>query len=123
MLKRSHQITILSVCLLLSGCSGEPAKPPTPLQPVALRPEKVHGHVQVWSWNIAAKSLQKLVPAFHQKYPRVKVDVDMTGTNMQARFLLSLSAGVGAPDVMQLQMTEAPHYIATHRLADLTPVA
>jgi ABC-type glycerol-3-phosphate transport system substrate-binding protein len=42
---------------------------------------------------------------------------------MQSRFLLSLSAGVGAPDVSQLQLAEAARYSRTRRLTDLTPVA
>ncbi len=37
--------------------------------------------------------------------------------------MLSIVAGVGAPDVSQLQNTDAPYYIATGRLTDLTSVA
>jgi lactose/L-arabinose transport system substrate-binding protein len=90
---------------------------------VSVPPERLHGNLMVWSWNIAAKSLQRLVPAFEQRAPKVRVDVDMTGAQMQTRLMLSLAAGVGAPDISQLQLTDAPHYIATERLADLSPVA
>src|ERR1041384_6875079 len=69
----------------------------------AVPPEKLHGAVTVWSWNIAAKSLQRLVPDFNRKYPQVHVEVDMTGARMQARLMLSLTAGVGAPDVSQFE--------------------
>jgi lactose/L-arabinose transport system substrate-binding protein len=81
------------------------------------------GPITVWSWNVAAKALQALTPGFEQRDPAVRVTVDMTGARMSTRFMLSLMAGVGAPDVSQLLMTDAPHYIATHRLMDLTPVA
>jgi len=84
---------------------------------------QAHGDITVWSWNIAAKSLQAMIPAFERANPGVKANVDMTGARMSTRFMLSLAAGTGAPDVSQLQMTDAPHYIATGRLADLTPVA
>jgi len=47
----------------------------------------------------------------------------MTGANLQSRFLLSLSAGVGAPDISQLQLREAPRYSITQKLTDLTPLA
>ena len=79
--------------------------------------------ITVWSWNIAAKSLQHLAPDFERKHPAVKVNVDMTGARMQTRLMLSLAAGVGAPDVSQFELTDAPRYIATGRLTDLTPVA
>src|SRR5579862_2962520 len=98
--------------------SGIAAAPVT-----SVSPERLSGELTVWSWNIAAKSLQRLVPAFERRAPHVKVDVDMTGAQMQTRLMLSLAAGVGAPDVSQLQLTDAPHYIATERLADLSPVA
>ncbi len=107
--------------LWFSGCmpgTGEPSVPAvvTP----SLHPS---GSITVWSWNIAAKSLMRLIPGFNKLYPDVKVNVDMTGAQMQTRLMLSLACGVGAPQVSQLQLTDAPHYIDTGRLADLTPVA
>ncbi len=87
------------------------------------RPEDIRGEVSVWAWNIAAASLQELVPSFNKKYPNVKVNVHMTHTNIQSRLLLSLSARVGAPDISQLSEYEAPRYAATGCLTDLTLVA
>ncbi len=84
---------------------------------------RLQGAITVWSWNTAAKSLQKLAPVFEGKQPAVKVNVDMTGARMQTRLMLSLASGVGAPDVSQFELTDAPRYIATGRLTDLTPVA
>lgn len=81
------------------------------------------GDVTVWSWNIAAKSLQQLVPAFEKRQPGVRVNVDMTGARMTTRLMLSLASGVGAPDVSQFELSDAPRYIATGKLADLSPVA
>ena len=98
---------------------GEVPKDSAPITPGV----SVNGTVTVWSWNIAAKSLQNLTPAFEAAHPGTHVDVEMNGTNIQARLLLSLVAGVGAPDVTQFQFYEAPHYIATGTLTDLTPVA
>ncbi|MBM4019784.1 MAG: sugar ABC transporter substrate-binding protein [Planctomycetes bacterium] len=109
-----------------AGC-GETASTEGPAEALAADavrdPQAVAGHIDVWGWNIAAKSLGKLVPDFNRRHPNVCVNVSMTGANLQSRFLLSLSAGVGAPDVSQLQMTDAPKYIATGRLTDLTAVA
>ena len=86
-------------------------------------PEQLQGEVTVWAWNIAAKSLAQLGPEFTRKAPNVKVKVDMTGARMQARLMLSLASNVGAPDVSQFELSDAPRYIATGKLADLTPVA
>lgn len=86
-------------------------------------PENVRGEIQIWAWNIAAASLNELAPGFEKQYPNCHIHVNMTGTNLQSRFLLSLSAGVGAPDISQLQAREAPRYGITGKLTDLTPVA
>lgn len=91
--------------------------------PPDFAPERVEGDIQVWSWNIAAASLNRLIPMFNERYPKVSVRVNMSGMNLQSRFLLSLSAGVGAPEVSQLQLAEAQRYAQTLRLTDLTPVA
>ena len=113
----------LSLIGLLAGCASTPSQ--TASRALVTEPPaaQVHGSLTVWSWNTAAKSLQALTPAFEQQYPHVHVSVDMTGARMQTRLMLSLASGVGAPDVSQLLNTDAPHYIQTERLADLTPVA
>lgn len=80
----------------------------------------VRGNLNVWGWNIAAASLINLIPSFQDRYPNVGAEVVMSGTAMQSRFLLSLAAGVGAPDVSQLQMYDAPRFAPSGRLLDLT---
>jgi ABC-type glycerol-3-phosphate transport system substrate-binding protein len=80
------------------------------------------GEIQVWAWNIAAEALRDLAPAFVAE-SGVDVAVVQGGHTMQSRLLLSLSAGVGAPDVAQLENAEAPFYIQTLRMMDLTAVA
>jgi lactose/L-arabinose transport system substrate-binding protein len=89
----------------------------------SIPPANVSGAPVIWGWNIAAASLEKIIPAFNEIYPNVKAHVSPTGMNLQSRFLLSLSAGVGAPDISQLQLAEAVRYARTRKLTDLTPVA
>jgi lactose/L-arabinose transport system substrate-binding protein len=67
--------------------------------------------------------MQAAVPSFHAAHPDIEATVNMAGAQLQARFMLSLSAGVGAPDVSQLQNAEVMRYAVTGRLADLTPLA
>ena len=114
---------LLGGMALLAGCAPSSSVGASGSPVVSLPASRVRGDVTVWSWNIAAKSLQELAPAFEKRDPNVHVRIDMTGARMQTRLMLSLAAGVGAPDVSQLQNTDAPHYIATGQLADLTPVA
>lgn len=118
---------LLALCLGVAAASWL-ARPVTkstnvPVAVAVVPASEVKGNVTVWSWNIAAKSLQQLVPAFEKRNTNVHVSVDMTGARMTTRLMLSLASGVGAPDVSQFELSDAPRYIATGKLADLTPVA
>ena len=79
--------------------------------------------VEVWSWNIAAMALDRLVPSFERIHPDVRVHVNRNGTNMESRLLLSLAANVGAPDISQLQGEETPKFRPSGKLLDITPWA
>ena len=83
-----------ALAVLAPAVAGAPL-----ILPPDFAPERVEGDIQVWSWNIAAASLNRLIPMFNERYPKVSVRVNMSGMNLQSRFLLSLSAGVGAPVV------------------------
>jgi len=105
---------ILLLPLVLAGCLQEPAR---------TGPGEPRVAVDVWSWNIAAGSLMALVPEFERQHPEVEIRIDMTGAQMQSRFLLSLIAGVGAPDISQLQLVDAPKFAPSGALMDLTDMA
>lgn len=110
-------------CIALSGCATHHATATSVVPPTTTPPAQLKADITIWSWNIAAEALTLVVPEFEKRYPGVKVHVEMTGTRMEERMLLSLASGVGAPDISQSQITDAPRYISTGRLADLTPVA
>ncbi len=105
---------ILLVPLVLMGCLQSPSAP---------QRDDRRAEVDVWAWNIAAASLMGLVPEFENRHPEIKIRVDMTGADMQSRFLLSLIAGVGAPDISQLQLVDAPKFAPSGALMDLTDLA
>lgn len=88
-------------------------------QPAAVR----RTDLEIWSWNIAAEALTHLIPEFERQHPGIHVRVNMNGARLESRLLLALSSGVGAPDISQLQLVDAPHYSYTGALTDLTPVA
>jgi lactose/L-arabinose transport system substrate-binding protein len=79
--------------------------------------------VEVWSWNIAAKALDQIVPAFEARHPDTQIIITRNGTNMESRLLLSLAADTGAPDVTQLQQAETPKFIQTRHMLDVTDLA
>lgn len=107
-------LVALAVCLCAGACCTAADLSPT---------TATQTRIDIWSWNVAAKCLSAAVPAFEQKYPDIDANVVMSGTMLQSRLLLSLISGVGAPDVTQLQCSEAPYYVASGRLMDLTDLA
>ena len=102
---------LLLVPVVLAGCLQAPPPP---------APDGQRVSVEVWSWNIAAGSLMALVPEFERQHPGIEIRIDMTGAQMQSRFLLSLIAGVGAPGISQLQLVDAPKFAPSGALMDLT---
>jgi lactose/L-arabinose transport system substrate-binding protein len=76
--------------------------------------------VEIWDWNIAAMSLDALIPGFSAQHPDINVFVTRNGTAIESRLLLSLAANTGAPDITALQQTQTPRFTETKRLLDLT---
>jgi len=67
------------------------------------------GEIKVWSWNIAASSLESVIAGFEAKHPDVKVTVEDLG-NQQVfdRTLAGCAAGgEGLPDVLSIENHEA----------------
>ncbi len=67
------------------------------------------GEITVWSWNIAASSLESTIAGFNEQYPDVTVTVEDLG-NQQVfdRTLAGCAAGgSGLPDVLSIENHEA----------------
>jgi len=116
------RIVVVAAVWLALCANGAAADEPFKM-PANKSPQKIRGEINVWAWTIAAGSLQKLLPLFNEKYPNIKVNISKTGWQVQQRLLLSLSAGVGAPDITQLLGMETQRYTFTGELMDLTGVA
>jgi lactose/L-arabinose transport system substrate-binding protein len=67
------------------------------------------GEITIWSWDVAAKSLEATVPSFTKKYPNVKVKVvDLGNQNVYDRGLAGCAAGgADMPDVYSIENNEA----------------
>ena len=70
------------------------------------------GEITIWSWNIAASSLQATVAGFNKLYPDVTVTVEDLGN--QQVFDKSLAGcaagGEGLPDIVSIENFEAEIY-------------
>jgi lactose/L-arabinose transport system substrate-binding protein len=89
-------------------------------------PAAVSGNVTVWSWDVAAAALKKVVPAFEKQYPKVKVKVvDIGYDNAYDKISVGLQAGHGLPDVVTVETDHMAGYIGTfpNGFVNLAPAA
>lgn len=82
------------------------------------------GAVTVWAWNIAAKSLNALVPAFNKIYPNIKIQVlEIPYDEANNKFRLAMNSGSGFPDVWTSEGPVTGEYIQRGALLDITDKA
>lgn len=69
----------------------------------------LRGDITVWSWDIAAKALEAVVPSFNRLYPNIRVRVvDLGNQQVFDRGLAGCAAGgVDLPDVYSVENNEA----------------
>lgn len=128
MARRSGSVLLVMLLLLtmvLAAC-GEAETSPTeaPAAGAPADPAQVEGEVTVWAWNIAAKSLEAVVPEFNKQYPNVKVTVQDVGRlDVYDRLTTGLQGGgAGLPDVVAVESDRMDVYTAAfpEGFADLT---
>ena len=78
------------------------------------------GEITYWSWTPSAEAQ---VAAFEKAYPNVDVNLVNAGTNTEEYTKLqnAITAGSGAPDVVQIEYYAFPQFAITDSLLDLTP--
>jgi lactose/L-arabinose transport system substrate-binding protein len=96
------------------GCAtGGGKKSPAPTIKTGAQAQ-VGGTITVWSWDVAAKALKRLAPAFEQQHPGVKVNVvDIGYDNAYDKITVGLKSGSGLPDVLQVEGPKMQSYIGT----------
>lgn len=96
------------------GCAtGGGKKTPAPTIKAGAQAQ-VAGSITVWSWDVAAKALKRLAPAFEQQHPGVKVNVvDIGYDNAYDKITVGLKSGSGLPDVLQVEGPKMQSYIGT----------
>ncbi|GAA4852532.1 sugar ABC transporter substrate-binding protein [Luteimicrobium xylanilyticum] len=77
------------------------------------------GTITYWTWTPSAKDQ---VAAFEKAYPNVKVNLVNTGSANDNNLKLqnAISAGSGAPDVVQIEYQSLPQFILSKGVEDLT---
>ena len=75
--------------------------------------------ITVWGWE---PLLKQVVPGFEKEHPNIKVKLTNAGTNTKEYTALSnaVSAGSGAPDLVQLDYNAIPQFALTDSLEDLS---
>jgi len=75
--------------------------------------KELSGKIEVWSWEIAAEHLQRAIPGFNKKYPKVKVTVkDFGRVQVYDKVTIGLeTGGYGLPDAYSLEMERLPGYV------------
>ncbi|WP_371515413.1 sugar ABC transporter substrate-binding protein [Kitasatospora sp. NBC_01300] len=106
-----------------TGCATGGAGAPDAKRLDASSGGKAAGKITIWSWDVAAKAMQRLGKAFEQAHPGTTVDVvDIGYDNAYDKITVGLGAGSGLPDVLTVEGHKMPTYIGNfpHALVDLT---
>ncbi|SNX52724.1 sugar ABC transporter substrate-binding protein [Thermoanaerobacterium sp. RBIITD] len=96
---------VLIFSLVLTGC-GNSGKSSTSNSSTSNSNEKsnLSGSITVWSWNVAAKTLQEAADNFVKANPNVKIDVkDIGRQDVYDKLTVGLAAGSGLPDVVSIE--------------------
>jgi lactose/L-arabinose transport system substrate-binding protein len=87
---------------------------------------RIAGKITIWSWDVAAKAMQRLGKVFEQAHPGTTIEVQDIGyDNAYDKITVGLGAGSGLPDVLTVEGYKLPTYIGNfpNALVDLTSQA
>jgi multiple sugar transport system substrate-binding protein len=116
---------VLTMALLLSGCSsgGGPSPSPTAStvsQTAIDEAMKTPTTLTFWTW---VPNIQNEVDLFEKEYPAIKVKVENVaqGAGHYAKIRTALKSGKGAADVVQMEFQYIASFTVTDSLLDLAP--
>ncbi|CAM3851826.1 ABC transporter substrate-binding protein [Alkalicoccus chagannorensis] len=73
---------------------------------------ELSGEIEVWSWNIAASSLELAAEEFMEEHPDVTIDVQDSSTDdVVEQLTVALSGGAGLPDVVSLEAPQIDSFM------------
>jgi ABC-type glycerol-3-phosphate transport system substrate-binding protein len=102
-----------------------PTNPPTieTAAPTAAPTEapKPTGKITLWGWSYDAMQSTGLVDDFQKEYPDIQLDfVKYSSTDTYQNLQLAISAGTGAPDVVQIENSHLAQFVDIDGLMDIT---
>jgi multiple sugar transport system substrate-binding protein len=100
----------LAAVLLAAACGGDDDGDDSASGPVELT---------FWTW---APDMDKVVAAWNEKHPDIKVKVDKQdgGDPAVTKLLTAIRAGSGAPDVMQAEYQKIPTLVSADAIVDMS---
>ena len=120
-MKRMKRILslVLALVLVISlvGCAEKKVNEPTDTS------GKLSGKIVVWSWDVAAKSLEEAAVEFKKIHPDVTVEIEDLGTDqVYDRLITRLASKTGLPDVVTMEGERVATFAAKFPkgFADLT---
>ena len=105
--------------------TAAPTQPPTieTAAPTAVPTEapKPSGKITLWGWSYDAMQSTGLVDDFQKEYPDIQLDfVKYSSTDTYQNLQLAISAGTGAPDVVQIENSHLAQFVGLDGLLDIT---
>lgn len=125
-MKINKVLAILLVTVLLASlvaCGGKGSAPEESEQ--SKTNGELSGKIVVWSWDVAAKSLQEAAENFKKIHPKVEIQVEDMGTDqIYDKMTTGLASGVGLPDVVSIEGERVANFVAKfpEGFVDLTNV-
>ncbi len=121
---------LVAGALILAGCGAPASSPPTePLAtsaaPAATQPPaptaQPTGKIVLWGWSFDVFQTPGLIDAFKEEYPGIDVEiVTYKAGDTYQNLQLAVTAGQGAPDVVQLENSHLAQFVDLGGLADIT---
>jgi len=82
---------------------------------------KPSGKITLWGWSYDAMQSTGLVDDFQKEYPDIQLDfVKYSSTDTYQNLQLAISAGTGAPDVVQIENSHLAQFVGIEGLLDIT---
>ncbi|PPA69634.1 ABC transporter substrate-binding protein [Jeotgalibacillus proteolyticus] len=95
----------LFIVLILTGCSSDSGSGSN-----AGEDGEISGEITVAAWNLAADSLSETAENFMEEYPDATVTIEYTTSDYNS-IIPPLTAGRGAPDIVQVQQRDFPNFM------------
>ena len=82
---------------------------------------KPTGKITLWGWSYDAMQSTALVDDFQKEFPDIQLDfVKYSSTDTYQNLQLAISAGTGAPDVVQIENSHLAQFVDIDGLLDIT---